>query len=140
MRASSQPSTPPWWSLRNLPRDATPGPGAPGGVVDTAVSRACSPSETANGAMRVMPDNPLYYPITIRLEPVEGEPIHGEEMFVARCADFPELMVAEESPHRAYDGMMAMIERMWWNSDDVPGVALDEMMPRELAKGRRDLT
>jgi len=39
-------------------------------------------------------------------------------MRIARCADFPELMVAEESPHGAYDGMMAMIERMWWEKVD----------------------
>jgi len=30
----------------------------------------------------------LHYPIIIRLEPVEGEPIYGEEMFVARCEYF----------------------------------------------------
>ena len=34
------------------------------------------------------------YPITIRLESVEGEPIHGEEMFVASCEHFPELAMA----------------------------------------------
>ena len=34
------------------------------------------------------------YPITIRLEPVEGEPINGDEMFVARCGHFPELAMA----------------------------------------------
>jgi hypothetical protein len=54
-----------------------------------------------------------HYPITIRLEPIEGEPINGEEMFVARCEDFPELAMAEGSPQRAYDGLMAMIEKLW---------------------------
>ena len=54
--------------------------------------------------------NPYHYPITIRLEPVEGEPLNGEEMFVARCEHFPELAMAEGSPQKAYDGLMAMIE------------------------------
>ena len=36
-------------------------------------------------------DNPYHYPITIRLERVEGEPINGDEMFVARCEYCPEL-------------------------------------------------
>ena len=54
-------------------------------------------------------DSPYHYPITLRLEPVEGEPINGEEMFVARCEHFPELAMA----HPAYDGLMAMIERVW---------------------------
>ena len=48
-------------------------------------------------------DSPYSYPITIRLEPVEGEPIHGDEMFVARCEQFPELAIAEGSPQRAHD-------------------------------------
>ncbi len=58
-------------------------------------------------------DNPCHYPITIRLEPVEGEPINGEEMFVARCEHFPELAMAEESPGKAYDGLVAIIEKIW---------------------------
>jgi len=58
-------------------------------------------------------DSPYSYPITIRLEPTEGEPIHGEEMFVARWEHFPELAMAEGSPQRAYDGLMAMIEKVW---------------------------
>ena len=58
-------------------------------------------------------DNPYHYPITIRLEPVEGEPINGDEMFVARCEHFPELAMADGSPQRAYDGLMAMIEKVW---------------------------
>lgn len=58
-------------------------------------------------------DNPYHYPITIRLEPVEGEPINGEEMFVARCEHFPEFAMAEGSPQRAYDGLMVMIEKIW---------------------------
>jgi hypothetical protein len=49
-------------------------------------------------------DNPYHYPITIRLKSIEGEPIHGEKMFVARCEHFPELAMAEGSPQRAYDG------------------------------------
>ena len=58
-------------------------------------------------------DNPYHYPITIRLEPVEGEPIHGDEMFVARSEYFPELAMAEGSPQKAYDGLMAMTEKVW---------------------------
>ena len=58
-------------------------------------------------------DNPYHYPITIRLEPVDGEPIYGDEMFVARCEHFSELAMAEESPQLAYDGLMAMIEKIW---------------------------
>ncbi|MFT5448246.1 MAG: hypothetical protein ACI9DC_003428 [Gammaproteobacteria bacterium] len=57
--------------------------------------------------------NPYHHPITIRLEPVEGEPINGDEMFVARCEHFPELAMAEGSPGKAYDGLMAMIEKIW---------------------------
>ncbi|MFT5129255.1 MAG: hypothetical protein ACI8W8_002877 [Rhodothermales bacterium] len=34
-------------------------------------------------------------------------------MFVARCEHFPELAMAEESPGKAYDGLMAMIEKVW---------------------------
>jgi len=41
-----------------------------------------------------------YYPITIRREPVEGKPINGDEMFVARCEHFPELAMAK-SHHSA---------------------------------------
>lgn len=44
--------------------------------------------------------NPYHYPISIRLESIEGEPIHGDEMFVARCEHFPELAMAEGSPQR----------------------------------------
>jgi len=57
-------------------------------------------------------DSPYHYPITIHLEPVEGEPIYGDEMFVARCGQFPELAMAEESPDKAYDGLMAMLEKI----------------------------
>ena len=60
-----------------------------------------------------MVGNPVTTRFTIRLEPVEGEPIHGDEMFAARCEDFPELAMAEGSPQRAYDGLMAMIEKVW---------------------------
>ena len=49
----------------------------------------------------------------IRLEPFEGEPIHGDEMFVARCEQFPELAMADGSPQKAYDGLMVMIEKVW---------------------------
>ena len=52
------------------------------------------------------------FPHAIRLEPVEGEPTNGEEMFVARCEHFPELAMAEVSPGKAYDGLMAMIEKI----------------------------
>jgi hypothetical protein len=38
---------------------------------------------------------------------------NGDEMFVARCEHFPELAMAEGSPQRAYDGLMAMIEKIW---------------------------
>jgi hypothetical protein len=38
-------------------------------------------------------DSPYHYPITIRLESVAGEPINGEEMFVARYEQFPELAI-----------------------------------------------
>ncbi|MFT5450055.1 MAG: hypothetical protein ACI9DC_005257 [Gammaproteobacteria bacterium] len=55
-------------------------------------------------------DSPFHYPVTIRLEQVKGEPIHG---FVARCEHFPELAMAEGSPQRAYDGLMEMIEKVW---------------------------
>ena len=58
-------------------------------------------------------DNPYNYPITIRLEPVEGEPINGDEMFVARSEHFPELAMAESSPQLAYDGLMEMIVKIW---------------------------
>ena len=34
-------------------------------------------------------------------------------MFVARCEHFPELAMAEGSPQKAYDGLMAMIEKVW---------------------------
>ena len=34
-------------------------------------------------------------------------------MFVARCEHFPELAMAESSPQKAYDGLMAMIEKVW---------------------------
>ena len=34
-------------------------------------------------------------------------PIKGEEMFIARCERFLELAMAEGSPQRAYDGLMA---------------------------------
>ena len=47
------------------------------------------------------------------ISPVEGEPINGDEMFVARCAHFPELAMAEAAPQKAYDGLMAMIEKIW---------------------------
>lgn len=57
-------------------------------------------------------DTPYHSPITIRLEPVEGEPIHGDEMFVARCEEFPELAMAEGSPGKAYDGLMEMIAKI----------------------------
>ena len=30
-----------------------------------------------------------------------------------RCEYFPELAMAEESPGKAYDGLMAMIEKVW---------------------------
>ena len=63
-------------------------------------------------------DSPFHYPITIRLEPVEGEPINGEEMFVARCEHFPELAMAEGSPQRAE----AMIEKVWAVEVDNPKV------------------
>jgi len=56
---------------------------------------------------------PHHYPITIRLEPVDGEPINGEEMFIARCEHFPKLAMAEESPGKTYDGLMAMVEKIW---------------------------
>ena len=56
---------------------------------------------------------PYHYPITIRLEPVKGKPINGDEMFVARCEHFPELAMAEESPGKAYDGLITMIEKIW---------------------------
>jgi hypothetical protein len=29
------------------------------------------------------------------------------------CEHFPELAMAEESPGKAYDGLMAMIEKVW---------------------------
>lgn len=51
-------------------------------------------------------DSPYHYPVTIHLEPVESEPANGEEMFVARCEHFPELAMAEESPGKAYDGLI----------------------------------
>ena len=57
-------------------------------------------------------DNPYHYPITIRLESVESEPINSDEMFVARCEHSPELAMAEGSPQKAYDGLMAMIEKV----------------------------
>ena len=50
---------------------------------------------------------------SLRSPIVEGEPIHGEEMFVARCEHIPELAMAESSPQKAYDGLMAMIEKVW---------------------------
>jgi hypothetical protein len=34
-------------------------------------------------------------------------------MFAARCEHFPALAMAEGSPQRAYDGLMAMIEKVW---------------------------
>ena len=34
-------------------------------------------------------------------------------MFVARCEHIPELAMAEGSPQKAYDGLMAMIEKVW---------------------------
>jgi hypothetical protein len=34
-------------------------------------------------------------------------------MFVARCEHFPELAMAEGSPQKAYDGLMAMIVKIW---------------------------
>ena len=57
-------------------------------------------------------DSPFRYPITICLEPVEGEPINGDEMFVARYDYFPELATAEGSPGKAYDEPMVMIEKI----------------------------
>jgi hypothetical protein len=33
-------------------------------------------------------------------------------MFVACCEHFPESAMAEGSPQKAYDGLMAMIERI----------------------------
>jgi hypothetical protein len=42
-----------------------------------------------------------------------GEPAGGDEMFAARCEHFPALAMAEGSPQRAYDGLMAMIEKVW---------------------------
>jgi hypothetical protein len=44
-------------------------------------------------------DSPYHYPITIHTKPVEGGPINGDEMFVAHCEHFPELAMAEGSPH-----------------------------------------
>lgn len=43
-------------------------------------------------------DNPYYHRVAITLERAEGEPINGDEMFVARCEHFPELAMAESSP------------------------------------------
>lgn len=34
-------------------------------------------------------------------------------MFVARCKHFPELEMAKGSPQKAYDGLIAMIEKIW---------------------------
>ena len=58
-------------------------------------------------------DSPYYDPISICLEPVKGEPINADEMFVARCEDFPELAMAEGSSQRAYVGVMGVIEKIW---------------------------
>ena len=73
-------------------------------------------------------DSPYSYPITIRLEPVKGEPIHGDEMFVARCEHFPKVAMAEGSPQKAYDGLMSMIEKAWavkvGHGDKAPETAL----------------
>ena len=63
-------------------------------------------------------DNPNYYPVTIRLEAVEGEPFNGDELFVARCQYFPELMCAEGSPGKAYDGLLELITAVWWEMID----------------------
>ena len=46
-------------------------------------------------------DSPYSYLMTIHLEPVEGESIHRDEMFVARCEHFAELAMAKGSPLRA---------------------------------------
>jgi hypothetical protein len=42
-------------------------------------------------------DSPYHYPSRIRLESIEGEPTHADEMFVARREHFPELAMAESS-------------------------------------------
>lgn len=55
---------------------------------------------------------PFPYRITIRLEPVDCQPINGDEMFVARCEHFPEVLVAENSRIYAYEGMIEAIERL----------------------------
>jgi hypothetical protein len=57
-------------------------------------------------------DSPYHYPSSIRLESIEGEPTHDDEMFVARREHFPELAMAEGSPQRAYDGLMTMLEKV----------------------------